>query len=147
MVVQQEQRLVENSRLGFTATHSTILQLLVTLATSHYSKVRIQAQAVLARALKTFPYSYTTIVDRLLPLISSEGEVSHEQYKGALYIILQNQLLVKHSWALQVSPPCFLLPTPPSFLPSLLLYFSPSCLPAGLSIFLKENFKFTGCFF
>ena len=138
MVVQQEQRLVENSRLGFTATHSTILQLLVTLATSHYSKVRMQAQAVLARALKSFPYSYTTIVDRVLPLISSEAEVSHEQYKGALYIILQNQLLVKHSWALQViqdiicyllpaSRPCFLLPHPSSLQHT--LHFPPACPP------------------
>ena len=122
MVVQQEQRLVENSRLGFTATHSTILQLLVTLATSHYSKVRMQAQAVLARALKSFPYSYTTIVDRVLPLISSEGEVSHEQYKGALYIILQNQLLVKHSWALQVIQ---------YMVPALPMFHTPSSSPTG----------------
>merc|ERR1719234_2907570 len=40
VVVQHEKRLVENSHLGFTATHSKILTLLVTLATSHYSKVR-----------------------------------------------------------------------------------------------------------
>ena len=40
VVVQHEKRLVENSHLGFTATHSKILTLLVTLATSHYSKVK-----------------------------------------------------------------------------------------------------------
>ena len=40
VVVQHEKRLVENSHLGFTATHSKILRLLVTLATSQYSKVR-----------------------------------------------------------------------------------------------------------
>ena len=40
VVVQHEKRLVENSHLGFTSTHSKILTLLVTLATSHYSKVK-----------------------------------------------------------------------------------------------------------
>ena len=42
VVVQHEKRLVENSHVGFTATHSKILSLLVTLSTSHYSKVGCQ---------------------------------------------------------------------------------------------------------
>ena len=32
-----------------------------------------------------------------------QQDVSHEQLKGALYIILQNQLLVKNNWDLQVN--------------------------------------------
>ena len=37
----------------------------------------------------------------MIPYLSSSPTVSHEEFKGALYIILQNQLLVKHNWTLQ----------------------------------------------
>jgi len=103
ILLQHEKRLVENTHLTFTSTHQVIFSLLVTLATSHYSKVRIQGQTVLTKALKSFPYSYHAILSQVIPYLSSSTTVSHEQFKGALYIILQNQLLVKHNWSLQVS--------------------------------------------
>ena len=57
---------------------------------------------MLAKSLKNFPYTYHAILPPLLPKLRQSEDVSHEQFKGALYIILQNQLLVKHNWDLQV---------------------------------------------
>ena len=82
-----------------TETHVTVLQLLVTLATSSYSQVRCRAQAVLARALDTLPGSHLAITDQLLGLLGPAA--GHEQLKGALYILLQNRLLLSPSWGLQ----------------------------------------------
>ena len=101
VLLQHEKRLVDNTHQPLTATSLGLLRLLVTLGTSHYSKVRVQAQTVLAKALKGIPYAYNAILEQVLPLIQANPEVVHEQMKGALYIILQNQLLVKHSWTLQ----------------------------------------------
>jgi len=101
ILIQHEKRLVENCHVSFTATHQIIYDLLERLATSHYSKVRSQAQVVLAKSLKNFPYTYHAILPPLLPKLAQSPDVSHEQFKGALYIILQNQLLVKHNWDLQ----------------------------------------------
>ena len=109
--------MVECLHKNLTQSHLNILEVFVTLATSHYSKVcnilflyqlqsgficqvRVSAQSSLSRTLKQFPYSYSHILDSVLSLIRP-GEASHEQFKGALYIILQNQFLIKHSWTLQ----------------------------------------------
>ena len=103
VLLQHEKRLVENIHVSFNKTHQVIFNVLVRLATSHYSKVRIQAQSILSKALKLFPYSYNAVLDQVLPLLRPGEQVSHEQFKGALYIVLQNQLLVKHNWRLQSS--------------------------------------------
>ena len=92
--------MVECLHKNLTQSHLNILEVFVSLATSHYSKVRVSAQSSLSRTLKQFPYSYSHILDSVLSLIRP-GEASHEQFKGALYIILQNQFLIKHSWTLQ----------------------------------------------
>ena len=84
--------------------------------------MRREAQQVLSKALRSFPYSYTDIVDQVresgmnssfkdqddiqpininiahlqvLPLIEKSPTVTHEQFKGAMYIIIQNQLVVR----------------------------------------------------
>ena len=62
--------------------------------------MRVSAQASLTRTLKQFPYSYSHILDSVLKLFNP-GEANHEQFKGALFIILENQFLLKHSWTLQ----------------------------------------------
>ena len=102
IVLHHQRRLVENLHQNFTMTHTIILDILVKLATSHYSKVRVQAQTILTRAFKQFPYSYKTILDQVLPLLDKETGASHEEFKGALYIILHNKFLVKHNWELQL---------------------------------------------
>ena len=62
--------------------------------------MRVSAQSSLTRTLKHFSYSYYHILDSVLKLLNP-GEANHEQFKGALFIILGNQFLLKHSWKLQ----------------------------------------------
>ena len=99
--LQHESRVLENSNKNFTETHKTIYEDLLLLATNHYSEVRIKGQEVLSRGIKHFSHSYHLLVPRLLELLQKTDEVSHEQFKGALYVILGVQgksLLTKHSW-------------------------------------------------
>ena len=77
-----------------------MLRRLVGILMGIICQVRVAAQTSLSRTLKQFPYSYSHILDSVLSLIRP-GEASHEQFKGALYIILQNQFLIKHNWTLQ----------------------------------------------
>lgn len=71
-------------------------------ATSHYSQVRSRAQEALCSVLTSFPHSYKSVMPDLIRLISPDNkEVTHEQFKGALYVLLgtkQRTLLVKHNW-------------------------------------------------
>ena len=106
VLLHHERWMVELLHRNLTPGHRDIMRLLLRLATSHYSKVRVQAQAALARTLKQFPYSYLVIVDQVIPRLATAAEgsdpgPSHEQFKGALYIILQNQFLIKNNWRLQ----------------------------------------------
>ena len=99
--LQHESRVLENSNKNFTETHKIIYEDLLLLATNHYSEVRIKGQEVLSRAIKHFSHSYHLLVPRLLELLMKSEQVSHEQFKGALYVILGVQgksLLTKHSW-------------------------------------------------
>ena len=99
--LQHESRVLENSNKNFTETHKTIYEDLLLLATNHYSEVRIKGQDILSKGIKHFSHSYQLLVPRLLELLKKTDEVSHEQFKGALYVILGVQgksILTKHSW-------------------------------------------------
>ena len=98
-LLQHQRWLAQLVHRDLTGTHVAVLRLLVTLATSGYSQVRGRAQAVLARALDTLPGSHLAITDQLLGLLGPAAR--HEQLKGALYILLQNRLLLTPSWGLQ----------------------------------------------
>ena len=39
-------------------------------------------------------------------MLHCDPKISHEEFKGALYLILQNNLLIKHNWKLQVRLIC-----------------------------------------
>ena len=50
-------------------------------------------------------YVHYDISVKVLSKLHCDPLISHEEFKGALYLILQNQLLVKHNWQLQVDGP------------------------------------------
>lgn len=99
--LQHEARVGENSSRNFTETHQLIYDDLLMLATNHYSAVRIKGQEVLGKGLKHLAHSYHVLVPRLVELLKKNDDISHEQFKGALYVILGlkgKSLLTKHNW-------------------------------------------------
>jgi len=99
--LQHESRMIENANKNFTATHRQIYSDLLLLSTSHYAEVRIKGQEVLGKAMKFFSYSYEEVVPHLIKLLKGGEGVNHEQFKGALYLILGpkgKSLLIKHNW-------------------------------------------------
>eukprot|EP00092_Neocalanus_flemingeri_P031411 GFUD01034116.1.p1 GENE.GFUD01034116.1~~GFUD01034116.1.p1 ORF type:complete len:1998 (+),score=527.07 GFUD01034116.1:71-6064(+) len=99
--LQHQSRMIENSNRDFTKTHQLIYDDLLLLATNHYSEVRIKGQEVLGRGMKHFSHSYQLLVPKLVELLKKDENISHEQFKGALYVILGSKgksLLTKHNW-------------------------------------------------
>jgi proteasome activator subunit 4 len=76
---------------------------LLELSTSHYSAVRARAQSILLRTSTHFAHSYKLLVPRVTELLSAaDTNISHEQFKGALYVIIGTKhktMLAKHSWS------------------------------------------------
>jgi proteasome activator subunit 4 len=84
-----------------TTTHKDALLLLVKLATSMYADTRIRAQQVLDMFLSQVPYSFRLIVDQVLDIIKNQKNVSHEEFKGALYILINGKrraIVLKQDW-------------------------------------------------
>jgi len=99
--LQHEARMLENSNRNFSQTHKLIYEDLLLLATNHYSAVRIKGQDVLGRGIKHLAHSYQVVVPRLVEMLKKDENISHEQFKGALYVILGlkgKSLLTKHNW-------------------------------------------------
>ena len=66
-----------------------VMDNLLKLSTSHYSAVRSHAQGVLLQCTNLFAHSYKLLLPRLTELLASpDAEVSHEEFKGALYVVL-----------------------------------------------------------
>lgn len=87
--------------IAMTATHVEGLRLLVRIGTSHYSGVRIEAQKILDSLLSSIAYGYKVILDDVLELLKEENKVTHEQLKGALYILLNGKktsICVRQDW-------------------------------------------------
>lgn len=103
-MIEHESRMIERSKSAFTPIHASILNNLVKLATSHYAIVRIRAQEVIRFMTSSYSYSYKLILDSILHLIDSgnnEEQVSHDAFKGALYLLLgsdDKSMLTKHDW-------------------------------------------------
>ena len=86
--LQHETRLVENVNRDFTEHHKQIFNDILELATNQYSEVRIKAQDLMGKCHRHFAYSYRVVLPRLLELLKTDEGVTHEQYKGALYVLL-----------------------------------------------------------
>ncbi|XP_068219564.1 proteasome activator complex subunit 4-like isoform X1 [Palaemon carinicauda] len=100
-VLHQESRVLENSTVHLTETHSKIMASLLQLSTSQYSGVRSKAQSVLSQVFHYFPYSYKIVLPNLIKYLSVDPTENHEQFKGSLYVLLGKQnksLMVRRDW-------------------------------------------------
>lgn len=65
-------------------------------------QVRIQAQEALGKSVHSFPGSHAFLLEDLVQLLTpARADVTHEQFKGALYTLLGNKqrtLLVLCDW-------------------------------------------------
>ena len=65
-----------------------ILQNVFTLSTSHYGEVRSYAQDLLTKLLGRTPReSHALILDQIIECLSPLPNITHQQFKGALYIL------------------------------------------------------------
>ena len=100
--LQHESRVLEKCHTALTSSHVQVYKNLLSLATSHYSSVRSHAQSSLLKCTQNFAHSYRVLMPTLLnSLQQDENTVSHEEFKGSLYVLLGSKhrtLLVKHCW-------------------------------------------------
>ncbi|XP_015588278.1 proteasome activator complex subunit 4B [Cephus cinctus] len=100
--IQHESRLQSQSHC-LTETHKLIMLELLTLATSTYAGIRIEAQTVLFSILQHYAYSYTFLIPRIVEILAMDPEENHDAHKGVLYLLLgpeQDPLLTKRDWPL-----------------------------------------------
>ncbi|XP_022243744.1 proteasome activator complex subunit 4-like [Limulus polyphemus] len=100
-LLQHEVRVLELQRMPFSTIHKELMNDLLRLATSHYSEVRIKAQSTLQACFRLFPLSYKIFLPDILNLLTVDTVVSHEKFKGSLFILLgqkQKSPLILHDW-------------------------------------------------
>uniref|UniRef100_A0A1I7RNY6 Proteasome activator complex subunit 4 n=1 Tax=Bursaphelenchus xylophilus TaxID=6326 RepID=A0A1I7RNY6_BURXY len=87
LVFMHVKRCIYKHPLSLNSTHLDVFRLLIRLSTSTYSAVRIQAQRVLDSCFNTWARSYKFVLDDILYYIQNGAQLTHEQFKGALYIL------------------------------------------------------------
>uniref|UniRef100_A0A8R1I1B4 BLM10_mid domain-containing protein n=1 Tax=Caenorhabditis japonica TaxID=281687 RepID=A0A8R1I1B4_CAEJA len=97
MIVEEYVMLLHRKRLAHTQgwhyneQHKKIQDKLLKVATSTYSENRSKAQSILLAKLREHPYSYKKIVNDILAFLKPNEDVSHEQLKGALYLLIDGK--------------------------------------------------------
>ncbi|CAJ0582017.1 unnamed protein product, partial [Mesorhabditis spiculigera] len=101
IALHHQRHVVARSGHLFTKTHIDVIHTLLKVSTSHYSENRAQAQSLLLSMFKVFPYSYMQVLDKILDLLKPDKNISHEQFKGGLYLLVEGKrtaLVLKHNW-------------------------------------------------
>ncbi|CAB3398985.1 unnamed protein product [Caenorhabditis bovis] len=97
MIVEEHILLLHRKRVSsvqgwhFKKQHTDILKMLLRVATSSYSQNRAKAQNILLGKLREHPYSYKYIVDDILYYLNPDNQVTHEQLKGALHLLIDGK--------------------------------------------------------
>ncbi|XP_044171551.1 proteasome activator complex subunit 4-like [Acropora millepora] len=103
--LQHEMRVLDRVSTQLTSLHKVLLDDLFKLATTVYTEVRIKAQRVLSSCIDVFDYFARTLIPPILSKLQDSPDVSHEEFKGALYVLLNNRMLflVVHYWEVMVN--------------------------------------------
>ncbi|KAI1295461.1 Proteasome activator complex subunit 4 [Halotydeus destructor] len=88
VILQHELRMSMANICAFTQLHNDLMEDLLLLSMSHYSEVRSKAQETLNICFRFHPYAYRRLLPALANAISKDSSVSHEEFKGALFVIL-----------------------------------------------------------
>ncbi|GAB1609586.1 proteasome activator complex subunit 4-like [Argonauta hians] len=100
VLLQHELRMLLSVKKTFTATHKCLLEDLLSLSTSRYSKVRKKAQGLLFHMFINFHYSYKLLLPELVSNLTDTTAPEHK-LKSSLHIIMGNlskALVVKREW-------------------------------------------------
>lgn len=102
--LQHERRILDRISTQLTTLHKVLLDDLFKLATTVYTEVRIKAQRVLSSCIDVFDNFARTLVPPTLSRLQNNPDVSHEEFKGALYVLLNNRMLflIVHYWEVMV---------------------------------------------
>ncbi|KAK0412054.1 hypothetical protein QR680_006010 [Steinernema hermaphroditum] len=103
VALQHARRLHFRWQTRFNQSHFTIIDALVRLGMSGYSSVRIDAQQTLVTVIDEFPFVVHSILDSLLRHLKADANISHEQFKGALYMLINGKgsaICLSQNWRL-----------------------------------------------
>ncbi|KAH7730239.1 Protein C14C10.5 [Aphelenchoides avenae] len=101
IIFMNARRQLSKPLVGLTPTHVEALKLLVRLGTAAYSGVRLQAQKVLDTSFTWWTFSYKQVLDDVLHYVEQGAVKTHDQFKGALYILLNGKqmgICVRQDW-------------------------------------------------
>ncbi|XP_076815650.1 proteasome activator complex subunit 4A-like [Clavelina lepadiformis] len=88
-VLQHQMRVLAIERSNYTSLHHGVMLDLIQLSTSHYMKVRGNAQALFFHGLTLVPSSaYRQYLPLILKHLDKANTVSHQELKGALYLLI-----------------------------------------------------------
>ncbi|PFX25214.1 Proteasome activator complex subunit 4B [Stylophora pistillata] len=102
--MEDKMRILDRISTQLTTLHKVLLDDLFKLATTVYTEVRIKAQKALSACIDMFDYFARTLVPPTLSKLQNNPDVSHEEFKGALYVLLNNRMmfLIVHYWEVMV---------------------------------------------
>ena len=88
-VLQQRMRILAIERSYYTLMHHNIMLDLLSLSTSHYMKVRGNAQALFFHGLSLVPHvAYKEYLPVVLKNLDKNENPGHQEFKGTLYLLL-----------------------------------------------------------